>query len=55
MTIISDRQIPHPVTFNHGPRVTREQILEINGQRFVCHYWHDASGNLIKVDSKAAA
>lgn len=51
MTIISDRQILHPVASARGPRITREQIVEINGARFVCHYWHDAAGNLIKVDS----
>lgn len=51
--IISDREILQRAGFDCGPRVTREQIVEVNGMRFECKIWTNASGRVVNVESNA--
>lgn len=50
--IISDTLVPHPITFNTGPRIERVQIVEVNGKRFTINFWYQ-NGKLLRVDSIA--
>jgi hypothetical protein len=52
--IISDTQVPHRAD-TQGVVVTRRQLVEVDGQRFECLFWHDwNTGRLVRVDSRAA-
>jgi hypothetical protein len=53
-TIISDKQITHPANAQ-GIRVTREQLIEIEGKRFIARFWSDwQTGALHHVESNPA-
>jgi hypothetical protein len=53
--IISETQIRHPAGTS-AVVVTLEQVIEIDGQRFLARHWHHfATGRLHHVDSNPIA
>jgi len=53
--VISDREVLHR-SDARGVRITRVQIVEVDGQRFKCDFWTQwENGKLIRVDSNPIA
>ena len=52
--ILSDRPILHRAD-TQGPRITREQVIGIDGAPFRISFWSDAAGRLLRVDCAAVA
>ena len=49
--IISDKEILHRAEFNEGPRVSRVQVVEIDGVRHLCEFITQGK-NLIRITSR---
>ncbi len=49
--IISDREVLHK-SETQGEVITRVQILEMDGKKYQCNFWHNwETGRLVRVDS----
>lgn len=49
--VIREVEVLHPVAFNAGPRVTKQQFIEVAGAQFRVDFWTDANGRVVRVDS----
>ena len=50
--VISDTEVLHR-SETQGVKVTREQIVEVDGKRFKCLFWTQLeTGHLVQVESK---
>lgn len=52
-SIIEDKEILHRAG-EQGPRITRTQLVEVDGQRFRCNFWTN-NGRIVEITSNPGA